>query len=96
VSHYTSVTTKIRNQGALLTALEDMGYKKAKGDTMPVQLKIRITTTGEISFDVSGVEGPTCEQLTDALVRASGEVKSKEYKEEYTLVQPDYLENHEG
>lgn len=62
---------------------------------MAAQIKIIIKSNGDTTFDVSGVEGATCETLTEALIRATGEIKEKTYKEEYAResTEPVYLED---
>lgn len=63
---------------------------------MSAQIKIRIDSMGETTFEVHGMEGEACEKLTEALVRATGDEVDKEYTEEWSMQLPDYIEEHEG
>ena len=56
---------------------------------MAKSVEIRIDKDGNCHFEVFGVEGPSCEELTDALVRATGETTQKE---EFVLENPDVVE----
>lgn len=60
------------------------------------KIKIRIDQQGNTHFEVEGVEGPSCEQVTEALVRAMGGADEFTEKEEYVQELPDYIENMEG
>lgn len=62
---------------------------------MSAPVSIRIDHDGNVHFEVHGVEGASCEKLTEALVRATGDETDTEYNEEYTQVLPDYIEQHE-
>lgn len=62
---------------------------------MSAKVKIRIDESGDCHFEVNGVEGPSCEKLTEALVRATGDEVDKEYNEDYVLELPDYIEQFE-
>jgi hypothetical protein len=59
---------------------------------MAKTVQIRIDKDGNCHFEVSGVEGPSCEELTDALVRSAGEVDEVTLKEEHVLENPDLVE----
>ena len=59
---------------------------------MSKKVQIRIDQDGNVHFEVSGVEGPSCEELTEALVRSAGEVDEVTQKEEYVLENPDLVE----
>ena len=62
---------------------------------MEKTVKVKINTkTGEKTWEVSGVEGGACEDLTEAL-RRTNEVVAHERTEEFCTVQelPNYLEN---
>ena len=50
------------------------------------------TKTGESTFEVNGVEGSACEDITAALTRHNDEV-DKQYTEEYHIPDtlPDYV-----
>ena len=50
--------------------------------------------TGESTFEVNGVEGSKCEDITAALVRNNEEI-DKQYTEEYEAPEelPDYITN---
>jgi len=60
---------------------------------MSAPISIRIDKDGNVHFDVHGVEGPSCEKLTEALVRATGSEVDKTLTEEYALERPDYIQN---
>lgn len=60
---------------------------------MAAPISIRIDKSGNVHFEVHGVEGPSCEKLTEALIRATGQEADKEYSEEYALERPDYVQN---
>lgn len=62
---------------------------------MAAPISIRIDKDGNVHFEVHGVEGPSCEKLTEALVRATGDEVDKEYNEDYVLELPDYIEQFE-
>ena len=56
---------------------------------MAGQVIVRINPkTGERTIEVNGVEGRSCEEITEALMR-NNEVKEHQYSEEYDI--PDYL-----
>jgi hypothetical protein len=59
-------------------------------------IKVRIDKEGNTHFEVDGVEGTSCEKLTEALIRSVGDEIETEYKEEYIQELPDYIENLEG
>jgi len=65
------------------------------GSNMAAELKIKIDKKGNVTFDVNGMEGTTCEQLTEALVRSMGGEAETTHKEEYILHNPDLIFNHE-
>lgn len=50
--------------------------------------------TSEVTYEVNGVEGKSCEDVTAAVVRANEEV-AKQYTSEYDDTQslPDYIVN---
>lgn len=62
---------------------------------MAAGIKIRIDKQGNVHFDVHGVQGPSCEKLTEALIRATGDEVDKEWNSDYVLELPDYLEQFE-
>ena len=62
---------------------------------MAAPIKIRIDKDGNVLFEVHGIEGPSCEKMTEALIRATGDEVDKEYTSEYTLDLPDYVEQFE-
>ena len=41
------------------------------------KIKIRVDKEGDVHFEVEGVEGPSCEKLTEALARSAGEETEK-------------------
>lgn len=59
---------------------------------MAKKIDIRIDKDGNVHFEVSGVEGPSCEELTEALVRSAGDVEETEQREGYILENPDVVE----
>ena len=63
---------------------------------MAAKIKIRIEKNGTVHFDVSGVEGTSCETLTEAITRSLGDVEQTDYKEEYVQENPDYIHNLDG
>ena len=50
--------------------------------------------TGERTIEVDGVEGRSCEEITEALERGN-EVQAKQYTEEYDIpdLLPQYIED---
>jgi len=62
---------------------------------MSAPISIRIDDDGNVHFEVHGVEGPSCEKLTEALIRATGDEVDKEYNEDYVLELPDYAQQFE-
>lgn len=62
---------------------------------MSAEISIKIDESGDITFEVHGVEGPSCEKLTEALVRAAGDEIDKEYTSEFELELPDFIEQFE-
>ena len=62
---------------------------------MAVNIKVRIDTEGDTHLDVNGAEGPTCETLTEALMRGMGDDIETTHKDEYVLENPDLLFNNE-
>lgn len=62
---------------------------------MSNEIKIVIKTDGTFTVEVNGVEGSSCETITEALIRNSGEVEQVEYKDEYVQEIPDYIESFE-
>lgn len=44
------------------------------------------TKTGDIEFDIDGVVGSSCKDITDLLARGL-EVKKEQYKPEYEMVE---------
>lgn len=48
--------------------------------------------TGESTYEVNGVEGSKCEEITEAITRSNDEV-DKQYTEEYHVpdTMPDYI-----
>jgi len=63
---------------------------------MATQIKIKIDKEGNTRFEVEGVEGSSCEKVTEALVRAMGGADEFEEKEAYTQELPDYVDALEG
>ena len=62
---------------------------------MAASIKIRIDKKGNVHFEVHGIEGTNCEKLTEALIRAAGDVTDKEFTEEYEQILPDYIQSFE-
>lgn len=50
---------------------------------MPEQVLIEIGQAGQVSIEVLGVKGPTCQDLTRELEKALGTVQGQELKEEF-------------
>lgn len=59
------------------------------------KVSCRIDQDGNVHFEVNGVEGASCETLTEGLVRAMGEADGTQFKEEYVQTLPDYISAHE-
>lgn len=61
---------------------------------MPAKLKIRLDEDGNTHIDVAGVEGTSCETITEALVRGMGDDAETTYKSEYVTEQelPQYID----
>lgn len=55
------------------------------------EVEIVIKKDGTISFEVAGVAGTRCEDLTEALIRNVGTVQQQEFTEEYCQERPDYI-----
>lgn len=64
---------------------------------MAGSVKIRIDSDGNTHIDVAGMEGTSCETLTEALVRGMGDDAETTYKSEYVSEQelPDYIVDQE-
>ena len=52
------------------------------------KIKVVISKTGEIEYEVSGVKGKKCKDLTKAIDEISGKVLSSEVTGEYCQVDP--------
>lgn len=63
---------------------------------MAAEITIRIDTDGNAHVEVNGVEGPSCEGITDQLIRALGEVDERVEKEEYVQELPDMIDTYEA
>jgi hypothetical protein len=60
-------------------------------------IKIRIDNDNKVHFNVEGVEGATCENLTDAMIKGLGEAEETCHTEAYDIEEkPDYVEEFEG
>lgn len=57
---------------------------------------VRIDSDGNTHIDVSGVQGATCENLTQLLIQQLGEVEQKCYTEEFHQEEPDWLTAEDG
>lgn len=53
------------------------------------QIKVKISKTGEIEYEVSGVKGKKCKDLTKAIDEISKGVISSEVTGEYCQTEPD-------
>lgn len=62
---------------------------------MPAKLKIRLDEDGNQHIDVNGVEGSSCETITEALIRSMDGEAETTYKEEYVQELPDYINTFE-
>lgn len=61
---------------------------------MQGKVTIKITDEG-VEFDVKGMQGTSCEELTAALIQDMGEVEEQYLKAEYSQELPDYIHSHE-
>lgn len=52
-------------------------------------IKVQISKTGEIEYEVSGVKGKKCKDLTKAIDQISGKVLESEVTGEYCQTDPD-------
>lgn len=59
------------------------------------KINAKIDRDGNISFEVNGVSGSSCEDLTSQLIQAIGEVEEKHYTEEYEQELPDRIDVYE-
>ncbi len=50
---------------------------------MVKKIKFVISKTGQVSMDVDGVVGSSCEEFTEAFENELGEVESREHKDSY-------------
>lgn len=53
------------------------------------KIKVQISKTGEIEYEVSGVKGKKCKDLTKAIDDISGKVLSSEVTGEYCQADPE-------
>lgn len=53
------------------------------------KIKVQISKTGEIAYEVSGVKGKRCKDLTKAIDEISGKILSSEVTGEYCQADPD-------
>lgn len=56
---------------------------------MAETIKVVISKTGEIEYEVSGVKGKKCKDLTKAIDEISGKIISTEVTGEYCQTEPD-------
>lgn len=56
---------------------------------MAEKIKVKISKTGEIEYEVSGVKGKKCKDLTKAIDEISGKILSSEVTGEYCQADPD-------
>lgn len=56
---------------------------------MAEKIKVKISKTGEIEYEVSGVKGKKCRDLTKAIDEISGKILSSETTGEYCQTDPE-------
>lgn len=56
---------------------------------MAEKIKVKISKTGEIEYEVEGVKGKKCKDLTKAIDAISGKIISSEVTGEYCQTDPD-------
>lgn len=62
---------------------------------MSNEVKIVIKTDGTFTIEVNGIQGTSCETLTEALIRNSGEIEERVFTEEYSQDLPEWIESFE-